>query len=66
MNAIPQHTQEDSVIGLLKEVMMYSRGRGRYNFTHMIGYQRSDAITEAWDALEKRIVKKLAECGEKV
>jgi hypothetical protein len=45
---------------LLREVMAYRRGEGRYNFSRLPYDERGIACLEAWESLEKRIDAHLA------
>ena len=52
--------QADGSTVLLREVMAYRRGEGRYNFSRLPYDERGIACLEAWESLEKRIDAHLA------
>ncbi len=46
---------------LLKEVIAFRKGEGKYNLSHLHGQKRSDTSDDLWYELESRIAKAIRE-----
>lgn len=46
---------DDKAIELLREVMRFRKGEGKYDFSHMEPYDEANAVADAWDNLKIRV-----------
>lgn len=46
---------DDKAIELLREVMRFRKGEGKYDFSKLEPYDEANALTDAWDYIELRI-----------
>lgn len=48
-------SKKSKAIELLREVIRYSEGEGKYNFSHLSDYERSNESFDAWQKLSDEI-----------